>query len=130
MPKVIRRADCGNSPKNLLVEALAIALETSNSTRVGKLVSDDVRWLRVGHGAVIDGKESVRLELSAPERQSPLTVTIEHVLSHGKSGACSGTVTLAADSTSAFCHVFEFASAKGDRVAAITSFIISTEAMT
>lgn len=48
-------------------------------------------------------------------------LTVAHVVSHGKAGAADGVVEYL-DRRSAFCHVFEFSSARGTSVSAITTY--------
>jgi len=51
------------------------------------------------------------------------SVTIEHVISHGKAGAVNGVVEFGRKQR-AFCYVFEFSNAKGTAVKAITAYSI------
>jgi hypothetical protein len=51
-------------------------------------------------------------------------LTIAHVMSHGRSGAVDGVVVFG-DKERAFCHVFEFGSAKGDDVSGITTYSVA-----
>jgi hypothetical protein len=44
MTDVMRSADCGNSPKNVLVEALSIALATGDVGGVVGATVEAVRW--------------------------------------------------------------------------------------
>lgn len=53
-----------------------------------------------------------------------MKIEVEHAISHGKSGAANGQVQLASGKRIRFCHVVEFASAKADRIAKITSFYV------
>jgi hypothetical protein len=57
-------------------------------------------------------------------REDPATnVTIDHVVSHGKAGAVDGMIAFGRKRR-AFCHVFEFGSAKGTHVNRIISYAI------
>jgi len=112
MTRITRSPDCGNSPKNKLVEDLAIALEMG--TPDFGVLADDVRWNRAdghclsGHAAVADGIAGTT---------APGELVIERVSSHGKVGSALGR----ADNRP-FAHFFEFASAAAKAVVRIDSF--------
>lgn len=107
--------DCGNSPKNKLVEDIAIALEIGN-------VAPDL----LGEGVVLDdgvhtsGRDAVCARLSTTAE--PQSVRIEHVTSHGKIGAASGKTVLADGHTRRFCHMLEFTSVKAVQIAVISTY--------
>lgn len=52
------------------------------------------------------------------------SVTITHALAHGRVAAVNGTVVRRDGGKAEFCEVFEFANAKGNSVARITSYRI------
>jgi ketosteroid isomerase-like protein len=56
--EIERSKDCGNSPKNQLVEDLAIALSTGDHRTVSRLVTDDAQWTIVG-GSAFRGREAI-----------------------------------------------------------------------
>jgi hypothetical protein len=77
-----RSRECGNSPKNSLVQETAIALE------VGRLdpdhLDDDGIWER-SLGETLIGKSAVLHGLA--QTPKPSAVTIERAISHGRIGA-------------------------------------------
>jgi len=89
MPKVIKSSDCGNSPRNLLVQALAIAIETSNATAFGRSVSEDVVWSVPGRRS-FDGKAACLAYLKSRKPDSPKQVRVRRAISHGRAGAADG----------------------------------------
>lgn len=109
--------DCGNSPKNTFVQAVAIALETGEARE--DIFDEDVAWLRPS-GKEIVGREALFAELAA--RAIPVVLTFDHAISHGKVGAASGEVTLADGTKRRFSHVLEFTSTKANSVAVIKSY--------
>jgi hypothetical protein len=121
MPKVIKIADCGNSPKNLLVQALAVAIETSNATAFGRCVSEDVVWAVPGRRS-FDGKAACLAYLKSRKRDVPKQVRVRRAISHGRAGAADGVLALASGFLRSFCHVVDFASAKGGRVSRISTY--------
>lgn len=121
MTEIRKSGDCGNSPKNRLLQELVIAFARGDGSRVAEVVTEEVRWQPVG-GKAVQGVETV---CRAVTRHGPATrLTIAHVVSHGRAGAVDGVVEFGRKRR-AFCHVFEFGSAKGDRVRGITSFSIA-----
>jgi len=124
MTKIIISEDCGNSPKNIFVQKLTIALASSAVNSVLNHVTDDIRWDVVGD-KVIQGKDHLAEALDKAEKVMELT--IYHVATHGKAGAVNGTRKLKNNQTQAFCHMYEFGNAKGTSVKEIISYVIKTE---
>jgi hypothetical protein len=93
MTKIVRSTDCGNSPKNQLIENLAVALSTGDRRTVTGLVTDDVQWNIVG-GESWRGREAVLQALQDVGGKSIVQLTVLHVVTHGKAGAVNGTVRL------------------------------------
>lgn len=122
MPTIERSDDCGNSPKNKLVEDLAVALLTRDTKVVSDLVTNDVEWSVAG-GKTITGREAVLGSLDTVNEPVIEELVVFHAVTHGKAGAVNGKVRARSGSAD-FCHVFEFSSAKGTAVKGITSFLI------
>jgi hypothetical protein len=121
MTKINNRHDCGNSPKNRLVQDLTIAIACADASRIAALTTIDVRWLPVGRKPVT-GADAI---CKAITRYGPATsLIIEQVISHGRGGAVNGVVEFG-PKRRAFCNVFEFASAKGGRVKTVTSYSVA-----
>lgn len=51
------------------------------------------------------------------------SLTIEHVITHGRSGAVNGVIEFR-DKKRAFCNVYDFANTRGTLVKAVTSYSI------
>lgn len=121
MTKVKIGEDCGNSPKNVFVQELTIALAKGDAKWLLSKVHDDIRWEIVGD-RVIEGKSEFkdRLEKEAPVNE----LSILHIATHGKTGAVDGTYKFKNGKTLAFCDVYEFSNSKGNQVKAISSFKI------
>lgn len=118
MTQVTRSKDCGNSPKNELLEAFSIAVARKDLSLIGDLLAEDARWLPAGRKPVV-GKDAVARAIT---KYAPATsLTIEHVISHGRAGAVNGYAEFGRKRR-AFCHVFEFSNARGDRIEAITTY--------
>ena len=121
MTKIITSEDCGNSPKNIFVQALTIAFAKADLKFIQKSVTDDVLWAVIGE-KTIEGKDAL---LQAVELAVKLEeLTIQHVMTHGKAGAVNGKMKLKNGTIRGFCNVYEFKDAKGTSVQAITTYDI------
>jgi len=103
MVQVERSADCGNSPKNQFAEELIVAL-----------LSGDV--------STIESAGALDICSGQMTGEPPTNIQIEHVVTHGKVGAVSGTVTLSDGLSAGFCFVLEFATAKADRLSKVIRY--------
>lgn len=117
MPRIAGSGDCGNSPKNKFVQDAAIEIES------GRIVpahfSENVIWERSTEPPV-RGRQALIPALAT--RTKPVAITVDHAISHGKTGAASGEVTLPNGEKRRFSHVFEFTNAKAVCVAVIKSY--------
>ncbi len=119
MTRISRSRDCGNSPKNKLLEELAIAIGRGDSSRFEELVTTEVVWQLVGRKKPIAGLDAARRALD--KTPPALEIAIDHVVSHGRAGAVNGTTAHEAHRT-AFCHMFEFNNTKGTHVKSVKTY--------
>jgi hypothetical protein len=91
MTKVMIGEDCGNSPKNLFVRDLTIALAKGDTKFILKNVTGDVRWNLVGD-RLIEGKAKMAEILEQIKNDKAAELTIHHIATHGKAGAAAGTM--------------------------------------
>ena len=126
MTRVITSEDCGNSPKNIFVQDLTIALAKRDSKFILGNVTDDIRWNIVGD-KLIKGKDSFAKALEKIKSDKAVQLTVHHVATHGKAGAVNGTTKMKDGKTRAFCDVYEFSNSKGNTVKEITSYIIEVK---
>ena len=118
--KVIRSSDCGNSPKQKLLEDMSVALAGADAGLIDSLAVPELVWLHVGKKPV-EGQDAV---LSAIRQSGPATeVSIERVVSHGRAGAVNGIITRGGKRT-AFCHMFEFNNTKCTHVKSISTYSV------
>lgn len=119
--RIQRSGTCGNSPKNTLLENLAVALISSNAERVTALTTDDVTWRCPGE-PLANGQAAVR-SLASRARSTPAsTLVIQQVVSHGRVGAVSASLRYPKQPASDFCLFFTFANAKGSAVDTIRTY--------
>jgi hypothetical protein len=121
MTRVIISEDCGNSPKNISLEKLTIAFAKGDSKFILGNVTDDIRLNIVGDTSV-QGKDNLAGRLERLINDKAVELTIDHVSTHGKAGAVSGTTKLKKGRTCAFCDVDKFSGARGTSVRETTSY--------
>lgn len=109
--------DCGNSPKNSFVEKIALALTTGRVEE--SAFSEDVVW-EARSGETVEGRNALFQALA--NQPKPDAVTIDHAISHGKTGAANGRLMFANGDIHRFCHVLEFTSVKANCISMIKSF--------
>lgn len=117
MTRLNRSTDCGNSPKNKMVEDIGIALETYDTEFLTTILDPDVVW-----DSTSSKNTSAKDVLNALSTQSkPTALTVNHVMSHGKVGAVNGLAEHGKEDYR-FCHVIEFTSTKCNRLKRIESY--------
>lgn len=116
-PEVNRSMDCGNSPKNKMAEDIAIALDTRDTDFLSVILDSEAVWNYVGGTATT--AKAILDQVGTVNR--PVSLTVDHVVSHGKVGAVSGNARRG-KSEQRFCHVIEFTSVKCNRVRRIESY--------
>ena len=121
MPKITKSPECGNAPKNLLAQSLAIAIETSNRSAFTRCTSDAVTWAIPGRRS-FDGKAAALAYLRSRAPEVVKNVVMRRIVSHGRAGAADGTLVLQTGETLGFCHVVEFSNAKGERISNMSSY--------
>jgi hypothetical protein len=123
--QIRRSPDCRNSPKNLFIEELAIALTTQDIEGVSSSISDQVRWKVVGRSTARGRQEFIKA-LPRIFPSGARALQIGRVVSHGRAGAVNGTIELNNGEVTEFCHVIEYTNAKGTSVGQVTSYIIGS----
>jgi hypothetical protein len=117
MTKLNRSADCGNSPKNKMVEDIGIALERGDSELLSTILDSEAVWSY--SSSITTSAEKILDTLRTLDK--PAALTIDHVMSHGKVGAVNGCSERGRDEHR-FCHIIEFTSTKCNRVKRIESY--------
>lgn len=117
MINVIRSTSCGNSPKNKMVEDIAVAIEVKDAEFLATVLDADAVW-NCDNGATMSSEASLALLHSSDTRGD---ITIDCVMSHGKVGAANG-IASRSKTAKRFCHVIEFTSVKCNRVRRIESY--------
>ncbi len=112
---VKKSSDCGNSPKNDLVQNIAIALFEGDVAFLNDVVSEDFEW------QVSSAKTLTKIGASPLEVRKMTSIEIDLAISHGKSGTVSG-VLKSNTSEKRFSIIIEFTSASGKKVRRATNY--------
>ena len=108
--------DTGNSPKNKFVQEIAVALETGVFLKDG--FGDSLTWIMNDQHPV--SGDALREAIHAVER--PVSITVDHAISHGKVGAANGEAVMKDGRVRRFAHIMNFTNTKANIVAKIDSF--------
>ncbi|MEO0697821.1 MAG: hypothetical protein AAFY84_17190 [Pseudomonadota bacterium] len=118
MVEVVGSRDTGNSPKNKLVEEIAVTLE-SGAFLTETFPSD--MTLEAPNGQRIEGEGPITQHIAATTK--PVKIEVQHAISHGKVGAASGISHLPDGSKKRFCYVIDFTNTKANKVALVRSYV-------
>ena len=116
MTRVNRSTDCGNSPKNKMVEDIAIAMEMRDAKFLAGILDPEATWTNPDSRGI---SAEAMLQLLM-KKDKPRVLTIDHIMSHGKVGAANGST--GAKGEQRFCHVIEFTSTKCNKIRRIESY--------
>src|SRR5260221_12939996 len=100
MTKINIAEDCGNSPKNILLQKLTIAFAKVEAQVILDSVTEDMRWNLVG-SPLVQGKAEFAKVLARMNIAAELTIS--HVMTHGKAGAVNGTLKMKSWKAYSFC---------------------------
>lgn len=117
MTKLNRIGDCGNSPKNKMLEDIGIALEMRDCEYLSTILDSEAVWSF--SRSIMTTSEQILDTLTAQDK--PAAMTVCHALCHGKIGAVNG-YAKRGKSEQHFCHIIEFTSTKCNRVKRIDSY--------
>lgn len=125
MPEVNRSKSCGNSPKSKFAEsiAIAIAIELKDQGFLAEVIAPDLVWEMPDGAHLSEADAKSFIELS---HETPVVVSIDQVVTHGKAGVVNGVVEMESGSLKRFCHVMEFSNVKCDKVRRFVSYEKST----
>lgn len=119
MVEITPSNDCGNSPKNQFAEQIAIATELRDREFLAGALAPEAEW-ELENGDTLNGDALSRHLVDSKE--SCVSLTVEHVVTHGKAGAVNGTLKLKSGSSRRFCHVMEFKNTKCREVVRLVSY--------
>lgn len=121
--KINCKENCGNAPLKEMLRDFNIAFGKGDVKNIADKLTDDVVWEMVGD-RTLEGKDKVVAELEKMKEYTASELTIDHIITHGKVAACSGSFTMKeGGSKYAFCDVYDFdKSGKNALIKAMKSF--------
>lgn len=119
--RIERSGACGNSPKNLLLEDLAVALLSGDADRVVALTTAMVRW-RQPNAPLAEGQAAVVRLAERTRPRGAAALIIHHVVSHGRAGAVTASLQSGKQPPAELCLFFTFANTKGSAVDFVTTY--------
>lgn len=119
--RIQRSGDCNNSPKNILLEELTVALLGGDAARATALTAPSVRW-RVPGATAVEGQAALAQMVKRSKSTATSTLTIHHVVSHGRAGAVTVSLRPGRGPAAELCLFFTFANAKGTSVDSIVTY--------
>jgi ketosteroid isomerase-like protein len=127
MVRVSLPQDCGNSPRNLLLRDLNVAVAKGDLAFVEKSLAPDAVWhlFEPMGQKTIRGRQAILEEFRNNLVIEPAQYAIDTVISHGKRGAVNGAITAADGKRYVYCDVYLLSGlSKTARVVDMTSLII------
>lgn len=123
MTKITVNTDCGNARKKEFLKEFNTAFAKGDSDFLAECVTDTIVWDIIGDKKM-EGKEKFVGELEKMKAAKASELILDRILSHGKEGAVSGIMKMENGKNYAFSDFYEFSGAKGEKVKAITSYVI------
>lgn len=117
------KTDCGNAPKREFIKNLTIAFASYDLDEVMPHLSDQIQWTLVGDETIV-GKERFRSELEKMRGNKAVELSIHQIITHGREASIQGEMVMQNKHVFSFADFYEFTSASGKMVKAITSYVI------
>lgn len=105
--KITCKEDCSNAPKKQLLKEFNIAFGKGDVEGVLMQLSDDIIWEMVGDKSM-KGKEEVAKELESMKDYTAVELTIDNIITHGRTAACNGSFKMNSGAQYGFCDIYEF----------------------
>lgn len=105
------------------LEELNKAFARSDLEFILQHVTDDIKWTVAGDFS-LEGKEAFKQELKKMESPEPFQLTINNIITHGRSAAVDGSMKSPDGKNYAFCDVYQLRRAKNPKIKEMTSYVI------
>lgn len=122
MLKINVKADCGHSPKRILLRDFNIAFGKGDIKFIVTQVTDDIVWDVKGE-RTIEGKDSFSEAINEMKEREVAEITIEKVITHGKEGAVNGIMKMKDGKQYAFADFYEFKNTTSTAIKTMTSYV-------
>lgn len=99
------------------------AFATSDTDYILRHITDDIVWTVQGDFTV-QGINDFSEELKKMESPDPFDLTINNIITHGRSAAVDGTMITPDGNAYAFCDVYKFKGLKNPKIKEMTSYVV------
>ena len=124
MARIICNEDCQNAPRKQQLKDLQIAFARCDTKAILEMLSEDINWNILGHKK-LSGLQAVSRHLETLKDSPTSTLTIDQIITHGKSASLNGTTKLKDGAEYGFCDVYEFSGAgKNSVIKNITTYCL------
>jgi predicted ester cyclase len=124
--KTICKEDCGNAPLKRKILEFSMAFGNGQVENIIKEVSPDIVWELVGE-KMIAGLDAFRQELEEMKEHAAKELHIEHIITHGRTVACNGTIEMEGGERFAFCDIYNLnRSGAKAQIRKMISFVVKT----
>lgn len=124
--KVEAPTDCANSPRKMMLRDFNVALASGDVEGVVSHVADAIEWRLVGDQQV-SGKPAFEKALQG-SNMKVARLTINNIITHGRTAAVDGELELANGFQLAFCDIYKFTGAGPKaKIKEITAYVISSQ---
>lgn len=113
--------------KGKFLQKINEAFAKSDTAFIVDNVTNDITWNVMGDQS-ISGKEDFEKALQQMEQDEPMELTIKNIITHGKSAAVDGVMTIpGGDKQYAFCDVYTFSGFKEPKIKEMTSYVVEVD---
>ena len=106
--KINCKEDCGNAPLKEMLRDFNVAFGKGDVESIAEKLTDDIVWEMVGDKKY-EGKKAVTEELERMKEFKAAELTIEHIITHGRTAACNGSLVMKRGGNKyAFCDIYDF----------------------
>ena len=123
-PKIHVPSDCGNAPRKDFLSQFNIAFARGEVDFILDHVSDDIVWKMLG-SREIKGKAAFEKAIREMASYRTVSLTIQHLITHGKEAAASGVMEMEGEKHYAFCDVYVFTGTSKNMVNQMTSYVVA-----
>lgn len=120
--KINIKPDCGNSPKREFIKDFNLAFFQADTQFIIDHASEDIVWEIYGD-KTIKGKGDFSKEIMSMAGCPADELTIHHIITHGKEGACNGEFVMG-EKRYVFSDIYVFVSAGKRTIEKIYSYIL------
>lgn len=110
----------------IFLEKFNEAFAKNDTNYILEHVTDDIHWEIVGDKTV-EGKDAFSEALKLMQQNEPLSMTIHHIITHGKHASVNGVMRTSDGRSYGFCDVVTFSGFKNPKIKKMSSYSIEIQ---